>query len=163
LAMPSTLPDKPDAPTPAPTLGGAVEQRTRLFHRHRTTPGTARTFVAEALTQWGRTERLEDVRLCTSELATNAIVHGAPAGRLVLMHVTLDDTQIRIEVHDSGDTSPRRRHVPDTADDGRGLLIVSAVADDWGVEGRQGPGKCVWAAFRHRAVPAPTPSQSPPG
>lgn len=80
-------------------------------------------------------------------------MHGAPVGGLVLVQITLDDTQLRIEVHDSGNAPPRRRHVPATADNGRGLLLVSAFADDWGVEERRGPGKCVWAAFQHNVVP----------
>ncbi|UXY33051.1 ATP-binding protein [Streptomyces sp. HUAS TT20] len=151
--MPSTLPGKPGTLAPAPALGGTVEHRTRLFDRRRSTPGAARKFIEEALTSWGRTERFDDVQLCTSELVTNAILHGASAGGRVLVRVTLDDIQVRIEVHDSGDATPRRRHVADTADSGRGLLLVSAVAEDWGVEERQGPGKCVWAAFHHSVAP----------
>ncbi|MER5544427.1 ATP-binding protein [Streptomyces sp. NPDC001118] len=150
--MPSTPPDKPVALAPAP--GGAIEHHTRLFDRRRITPGAARTFVAETLTQWGRTKRLDDVRLCVSELTTNAILHGVPTGGLVLVRVTLNDIQLRIEVHDRVDAPPRRRHVPATAETGRGLLLVSALADDWGVEERRGPGKCVWAAFQHSTVPA---------
>ncbi|MGW4730784.1 hypothetical protein ACWEQC_16750 [Streptomyces shenzhenensis] len=49
-----------------------MEHRTRLFDRHRTTPGAARTFVAEALTQRGRIERLDSTRLFVSELARSA-------------------------------------------------------------------------------------------
>lgn len=151
LVMPSTLPERPGALAPA--LGDAIEHRTRLFDRRRTTPGAVRTFVAETLTQWSRTERLDDVRLCASELATNAILHGAPAGGLVLVRVTLDGGEIRVEVHDSGDARPRRRHVPAIAENGRGLVLVSTLADDWGVEERQGPGKRVWAAFQHSSAP----------
>ncbi|WBO63921.1 ATP-binding protein [Streptomyces camelliae] len=112
--MPSTPPGKPGtlALTPAPAPNADVERRRKLFDRRRTTPGAARRFVAETLTQWGRTERLDDVQLCVSELATNAILHGAPSGGLVLVHVTLADTQLRIEVHDSGNAPPHRRHVP---------------------------------------------------
>lgn len=149
--MPSTLPDKPN--TLAPALGNTTPYRTRLFDRRRTTPGAARMFVAETLTQWSRTERLDDVRLCACELTTNAILHGASAGGLVLVRVTLDDIQIRVEVHDSGDARPRRRHVPAIAENGRGLLLVSTLADDWGVEERLGPGKCVWAVFQHSSTP----------
>ncbi|MFD8392484.1 ATP-binding protein [Streptomyces sp. NPDC059680] len=139
------------APTHAP--GADLERRRKLFDRRRTTPGAARRFVAETLTQWGRTERLDDVQLCVSELATNAILHGAPSGGLVLVRITLDDIQLRIEVHDSGEAPPLRQHVPATAETGRGLLLVSALADDWGVEERGGPGKCVWAAFQHSTAP----------
>ena len=80
VAMPSTLPDEPDTLAPAQALDGAVEHETMLFDRRRTTPSAARSFVAETLTQWGWTERLDDIRLCTSELATNAVLHGAPSG-----------------------------------------------------------------------------------
>ncbi|MGW5969483.1 ATP-binding protein [Streptomyces sp. NPDC055186] len=151
--MSSRLSNKPDALAPEQVLDGAVENKTKLFHRRRTTPSAARSFVAKTLTQWGQTERLDDIRLCTSELVTNAVVHGAPAGGQVLVRVELHTTVLRIEVHDGGNGTPTKRKARSTADDGRGLLLVSAFADHWGVEGRQGPGKCVWAAFHHRTVP----------
>ncbi|MER5521277.1 ATP-binding protein [Streptomyces sp. NPDC002763] len=152
--MPSTLPDEPDTLAPDQALDGAVEHETKLFDRRRTTPSAARSFVAETLTQWGRTERLDDIRLCTSELVTNAVLHGAPAGSQVLVRVELHATVLRIEVHDSGNARPEKREARETTADGRGLLLVSAIADHWGVEERQGPGKCVWAAFHHGVVPA---------
>ncbi|MFF1916718.1 ATP-binding protein [Streptomyces sp. NPDC058239] len=152
--MPSRLPDEPDTLAPGQALDGAVEHETMLFDRRRTTPGAARSFVAETLTQWGQTERLDDVQLCTSELATNAVLHGAPAGGQVLVRVELHATVLRIEVHDGGNGRPEKREARETAADGRGLLLVSAVADHWGVEERQGPGKCVWASFHHGVVPA---------
>ncbi|MFD4971544.1 ATP-binding protein [Streptomyces sp. NPDC058424] len=152
--MPSRLSDEPDALGPDQTLDGAVEHRTMLFDRRRTTPGAARSFVTEALAQWGRTEHLDDIRLCTSELATNAVLHGSPAGGKILVRVELHTTVLRIEVHDGGNGTPTEREAPSTATDGRGLLLVSAVADHWGVKERQGPGKCVWAAFHHSAVTA---------
>lgn len=152
--MPSTSPDEPDTLAPDQALDCAVEHETMLFDRRRTTPIAARRFVAEALTQWGKTERLDDVRLCASELATNAVLHGAPAGGKVFVRVELHATLLRIEVHDSGNGMPTVREARSTADDGRGLLLVSAVADHWGVEERPGPGKCVWAVFHHSAVPA---------
>ncbi|WP_405931079.1 ATP-binding protein [Streptomyces sp. NBC_00827] len=152
--MPSRLPDEPDTLAPNQALSGAVEHETMLFDRRRTTPSAARSFVAKTLTQWGQTERLDDIRLCTSELATNAVLHGAPAGGQVLVRVELHATVLRIEVHDGGNGRPEKREARETAADGRGLLLVSAVADHWGVEERQGPGKCVWAAFHHGVVPA---------
>ncbi|MDW4907551.1 ATP-binding protein [Streptomyces sp. ADMS] len=151
--MPSNLPAEPDTLTPDQTLDSAVEHKLRLFDRRRTTPSAVRTFVTEALTQWGQTERLDDIRLCASELATNALLHGAPADGQVLVRVELHAALLRIEVHDSDNGTPTKREQPTTADDGRGLLLVSAVADHWGVSERQGPGKCVWAAFHHSVVP----------
>jgi anti-sigma regulatory factor (Ser/Thr protein kinase) len=148
------MPDEPETPAPDRAPGGAVEHRSMRFARRDRTAHAARGFVAETLAQWGRTERFDDIRLCTSELATNAVLHGAPEDGLVLVRVELHDTLLRLEVHDNGDGTPTQREPRDTADDGRGLLLVSAVADSWGVEQQQGPGKCVWATFHHSAVPA---------
>ncbi|CAM5266040.1 ATP-binding protein [Streptomyces hirsutus] len=147
--MPSTLPDEPNTLAPGQDLDGVVKYETMLFYRRRTTPGAARSFVAEALTQWGRTDRLDDIRLCTSELVTNAVLHGAPVGGQVLVRVELHTDMLRVEVHDGGNGTPTKREARSTADDGRGLLLVSAFADHWGVQERHGPGKCVWAAFHH--------------
>ncbi|MFK3730173.1 ATP-binding protein [Streptomyces sp. NPDC088090] len=128
-------------------LPGTGRHRTMLFLRRRTTPRTARDFVAATLTEWGETSRLDDMRLCASELVTNAVLHGVPVGRLVLVHVESLDEELRIEVHDSGESTPMQRIPGESAVDGRGLMIVAATADSWGVKERPGPGKCVWAAF----------------
>ncbi|MEU9277872.1 ATP-binding protein [Streptomyces sp. NPDC048342] len=147
------MPDEPDTLTPAQVLDGTIEHETMLFDRRRTTPSAARSFVAETLTHWGRTERLDDIRLCTSELTANAVLHGAPSGSQILVRVEMHAIVLRIEVHDGGNGRPEKREARTTADDGRGLLLVSAVADHWGVEARQGPGKCVWAVFHQSAAP----------
>ncbi|MFJ6180145.1 ATP-binding protein [Streptomyces sp. NPDC092295] len=132
---------------------GTGRHRTTLLPRRRTTPRTARDFVAATLTEWGETARLDDMRLCTSELVTNAVLHGVPVGRLVLVRVESLDEELRIEVHDSGENRPTQRVPEESAVDGRGLLIVAATADSWGVKERTGPGKCVWAAFNRITEP----------
>ncbi|MGA5217102.1 ATP-binding protein [Streptomyces cinereoruber] len=134
-------------------LSGTGRHRTMLFPRRRTTPRSARDFIAATLTEWGETSYLDDMRLCTSELVTNAVLHGAPVGRLVLVRVESLDEELRIEVHDSGKSGPTQRVPEESAVDGRGLLIVSATADRWGVKERTGPGKCVWAAFNRITEP----------
>ncbi|MEU8571475.1 ATP-binding protein [Streptomyces pathocidini] len=145
--MPSRTPDRPKTAAPDPAAGAAT-QRTMRFARHRLTARTAREFVAETLTQWDFSERLDDVRLCTSELVTNALLHGTSADDSILVRLELHDTQMLVEVHDEGDGTPRQREVRSNSDDGRGLFLVSAVADDWGVASREGPGKRVWASFK---------------
>ncbi|MQS35477.1 ATP-binding protein [Streptomyces katsurahamanus] len=129
------------------SLPGTAQHRTMLFPRRRTTPHAARIFVVTTLTEWGETDRLDDMRLCASELVTNAVLHGTPAGQLVLVRVESNGAQLRIEVHDSGENAPKQCAPEESAVDGRGLLIVSTTADHWGVKERTGPGKCVWAAF----------------
>ncbi|MFI0984450.1 ATP-binding protein [Streptomyces exfoliatus] len=93
-------------PEPLPDAG---RHRTMLFTRRRTTPRTARNFIVATLTEWGETSRLDDVRLCASELVTNAVLHGATVDRLVLVRVESLDAQLRIEVHDSGEKTPTQR------------------------------------------------------
>lgn len=57
---------------------------------------------------------------------------------------------VRLEVSDTrSERLPEARPPQDPADDesGRGLLLVGALAERWGVEPRS-PGKCVWADVR---------------
>ncbi|WP_255952231.1 ATP-binding protein [Streptomyces odontomachi] len=152
--MPSRPPDETDTLAPDQALDSAVEHETMLFYRPRTNPGTARSFVVETLTQWGWTERLDDIRLCTPSSPPTLSCTEPPADGQVLVRVELHATVLRIEVHDGGNGIPARREPRGTTDGGRGLQQVSAVADHSGVEERHAPGKCVWAAFHHSAVPA---------
>ncbi|MEV6163854.1 ATP-binding protein [Streptomyces sp. NPDC052052] len=120
--------------------------RERFCRRERRSVSDAREFVRAAVVDWGFGGRLDDVLLCVSELATNALVHGVPPGRGYLVRLLLrdDGRWMRVEVHDSGDGAPAVRE-PD-GESGRGLLIVDALADAWGV-GERDPGKVVWCAF----------------
>ncbi|MFE9647206.1 ATP-binding protein [Streptomyces sp. NPDC006365] len=121
--------------------------RERFYRRERQSVPAAREFTRTALEDWGvRNETYDDVLLCVSELATNALLHGVPPGRGVQLRLLpYDDGVLRVEVHDSGDGEPRV--VPSEGESGRGLLLVSAVADKWGVADRDGPGKIVWCEF----------------
>ncbi|MFJ5307609.1 ATP-binding protein [Streptomyces sp. NPDC088350] len=126
--------------------------RQRRFPRSRASVRDARDFVHQALTDWGCSDRLDDIRLCASELATNALLHGAPPGREYCVTLSLDSGVIRLGVRDSGDqcTPPR---IPDSdACSGRGLLLVRELADDLGVT-EHIVGKTVWAAFKTACQP----------
>lgn len=127
----------------------------RLFARHASTVGRARTWVLNYLADRSVSDRVDDVRLCVSELVTNAIEHGTPVGRDILVRVTVVGDVLRVEVHDAGNGVPRLCTVTEDDDHGRGLLLLDELADDWGVSHRQGPGKAVWAEFTFTApVPA---------
>ncbi|HSL56213.1 MAG TPA: ATP-binding protein [Acidimicrobiales bacterium] len=118
-----------------------------------TAPGEARRVVDAALRRWGCTAATDDVLLCVSELATNAVVHGAPPAVLV---VTDADPGVVVEVADAGpiadDFTLRARVAADPAmprsnhPGGRGLLIVDHLADTWGLAQRP-VGKTVWCAI----------------
>ncbi|MEU1514799.1 ATP-binding protein [Streptomyces sp. NPDC005811] len=124
--------------------------RERFFRRERRSVPAARLFATETLAGWGLagTERADDVLLCVSELVTNALLHGVPPGRQFLLFLRYDGRVIRVEVHDSGAGVP---HVIEDGDEdedegGRGLLLVSALSDQWGVRERE-LGKAVWCEF----------------
>ncbi|MGW2227022.1 ATP-binding protein [Streptomyces formicae] len=121
--------------------------RQRRFARARSSVGAARAFAHETLSEWGITDRLDDVRLCVSELATNAVLHGVPPGREFCLALTADGGSIRIEVRDSGGGCPQVVAGGAERCDGRGLLLVQAVSDDFGVV-EHVPGKTVWATFK---------------
>ncbi|MFI8005432.1 ATP-binding protein [Streptomyces sp. NPDC086010] len=118
--------------------------RERFCRRERRSVPAVREFAREAVTDWGYGARLDDVLLCVSELATNALVHGVPPGRGYLVRLLLEEEWLRVEVHDSGGGEPAEREP--RGESGRGLLIVGASADRWGV-GERDPGKVVWCAF----------------
>lgn len=106
----------------------------------------ARSFAAETLFRWGLVERFEDIGVCVSELATNAVVHGVPPGREFCLRLTAEDGMVRIEARDSGGGWPRVCRPDDGRCRGRGLYLVSELADDFGVT-RHAVGKTVWCVF----------------
>ncbi|MDO0936853.1 ATP-binding protein [Streptomyces sp. DG2A-72] len=108
----------------------------------------ARDLTRITLTEWGVTHRHEDVLLCVSELATNALLHGVPPNRCFRLGLNLTtDGVLRVEIHDSGPGEVRTPDADPESEHGRGLLLVAALADKWGV-GERDPGKVVWCEFR---------------
>ncbi|MFI1066800.1 ATP-binding protein [Streptomyces spororaveus] len=94
------------------------------------------------------TDRRDDMLLCVSELATNALRYGVPPGRGYLLRMYgFEDATVRIEVHDGGPGLSRIAGQPH----GQGLTLVAALCDDWGVLART-PGKVVWSEFRCAAA-----------
>ncbi len=118
--------------------------RDRLYLRSPRTVAAARQFTRDTLQAWGVDERLDDMLLCVSELATNALRYGVPPGRGYLLRLFgFEDATVRAEVHDSGPGLSRITGRPHA----QGLTLVAALADDWGVLART-PGKVVWCEFR---------------
>ncbi|MCZ9344397.1 ATP-binding protein, partial [Streptomyces sp. TRM76130] len=92
----------------------------------------ARLLATEQLRAWGLPTHPAD--LLVAELANNAATHGRVRGRdfHLLLHVI--GGALRIEVTDTrGERRPRPQRVLPDAETGRGLLLVNALADRWGV------------------------------
>ncbi|MGP2440189.1 ATP-binding protein [Streptomyces sp. JW3] len=115
----------------------------------------ARLFVAYCLNTWGHpydSHVNKTMALIAGELSANAVQHGRVPGRdfHVRLAAEADGTRLRLEVSDTlGEHRPAVATAADPdAESGRGLLLVAALADDWGVTDRRGgPGKTVWAVL----------------
>ncbi|MFJ8993171.1 ATP-binding protein [Streptomyces sp. NPDC102279] len=92
-----------------------------------------RRIVRRHLELWGLTEVSEAAQLCVTELVSNVIAHvgwGTPA----TLAVSMNGTYLRIEVHDPDARAlPTLVHAEADGESGRGMALVDAVADRWGV------------------------------
>ncbi|WP_261675003.1 ATP-binding SpoIIE family protein phosphatase [Streptomyces lusitanus] len=132
-------------------------------------PGSARALLRKALTEWAQssadgadllTGRVgDDAALVASELVTNAVVH---AGTDVHLTCRLEEDTGALVV-EVADRHPSRAPRDDAAEApahdipeyGRGLRLVAALAESWGVTYRAGS-KTVWARL-------PTREEAPAG
>ena len=112
-------------------------------------PGAARRFVTATLAQHPDAVPVADILTVVSELVTNAVRAGA---ELIDLHVQIDTTSTRIEVSDNAAGWPTMRHPSPVEATGRGLMLVDALAESWGVGEATAPagGKQVWASVDHR-------------
>jgi anti-sigma regulatory factor (Ser/Thr protein kinase) len=107
--------------------------------------GQARRFVRDALRHMGISDAVivDKAVLVASELVTNAVLH-AQTGPVIT--VRTDSDLVRIEVEDCSEEFPLLRNYGNQATTGRGLAVIEASANWWGVESTQ-QGKTVWAEF----------------
>ncbi len=95
-------------------------------------PSAARAQTRAALqaAQWSPGQ-IEDACLVISELVTNALLHGGGVARVSL---DLDDEQLRILIGDHNNHRLHRGMLRSTAPSGRGLLILDALCQAWGIQ-----------------------------
>ena len=88
-----------------------------------------------------------DALLLVSELVTNSIVHAGHSGtEAIRVRAANDGSTTRVEVCDRarGATMPSMQpDPPPYATGGRGLLLVDALSDRWGMDTCE-RGTCVW-------------------
>jgi anti-sigma regulatory factor (Ser/Thr protein kinase) len=97
----------------------------------------ARDVVSRAVGDLAAAERrLEDLRLLTSEVVTNALRHaGLAAGDSIAVAVDVSSDRVRVEVADRGpgfDPTSLEEPSPEKVG-GWGLMLVRQLADRWGV------------------------------
>ncbi|WP_460304604.1 ATP-binding protein [Actinocorallia aurea] len=108
-------------------------------------PACAREWAAGLAAPFVAPEVLDTIRLLASEVATNAFRHGCAAGGVQVALLLTEAGGVRVEVRDEGAGVPRRRAAAEDDEDGRGLLLLDALARAWGhAPAPDGPGTVVW-------------------
>ncbi|MEU0603442.1 ATP-binding protein [Streptomyces sp. NPDC006393] len=102
-----------------------------------------RRLVRSHLTAWDLAELADAVELATTELVANVVRH-VPDRRCTLL-VLRQTAGVRVEVSDGSPQQPvTPADLPPDAEGGRGLLLLDAVVDKWGVAPHGTGGKTVW-------------------
>jgi anti-sigma regulatory factor (Ser/Thr protein kinase) len=116
----------------------------------------ARLLATEQLRSWG--VPLDPGRQIVAEPAVNAATHGCVQGRDFRLTLHVVGGVLRVEVTDTrGERLPEPQRPARDAESGRGLLLVEAPADRWGVSEGRFPRKTVRAEVRLTPPdPAPT-------
>ncbi len=78
---------------------------------------------------------------------STTVTHGRVPGRDAELRLSAEPGRVRVDVSDTrGERLPVARDAGGEEDGGRGLVLVAALAKEWGVTSRAGaPGKTVWA------------------
>ncbi len=105
-------------------------------------PSQARTLTRHTLTAWKLEPLLDETELLVSEVVTNAVQHGGgPIGLRFLLDRA--SKRLRCEVTDTSPEQPQLGDSNDEDESGRGLMIVEALADQWGSTPTE-TGKTIW-------------------
>jgi anti-sigma regulatory factor (Ser/Thr protein kinase) len=111
-----------------------------------TAASSARAFIRKNNCRVHDGTTLDDALLLVTEIVTNAVLHGAPP---LAVAVECSEKAVEVRVRDGSVVQPRLRLVTAEDEDGRGMLLLSSVADDWGVDQLGSGGKEVWFRLRN--------------
>jgi PAS domain S-box-containing protein len=118
-----------------------LSSTSREIAAERSAVSDARDFVSATLASWSvAADTTDDVVLMVSELVTNAVIYGRPPIELRLRRTA---EQLVVEVYDAATFLPRRLRPTLQDEHGRGLQLVSLLADRWGTR-PTAAGKSVW-------------------
>ncbi|MFF7351816.1 ATP-binding protein [Streptomyces filipinensis] len=93
-----------------------------------------RRLLLTHLALWGLPELTDAAQLCVSELVSNVIRH-VGRGTPTTLAVSMSGANLRLEVHDPNTRAlPMLLEAADCAESGRGMALVAAASDRWGVQ-----------------------------
>ncbi|MEB8340939.1 ATP-binding protein [Streptomyces endophyticus] len=104
-----------------------------------------RRTVATHLRAWGHPALVDAAQLCVTEILANVHRHVAVPECEVRLRVLAEAGAVQVSVADRSPVLPVPCAEPDwEAESGRGMFLIAATADRWGVLPTRG-GKLVWA------------------
>lgn len=118
----------------------------RFFSRRLSADPSAVAEVRRDLTAWAGVadgQARDDLILAVSEVVSNSVRHG-PAGGQITVEARAGAGCLRVQVCDAGTGARIAIRAPDT-DGGRGLRLLDAICESWGVSHRP---TCVWFTMR---------------
>lgn len=113
----------------------------------------ARRLVRDVLRTWGAPQDPDDAELLVTEVVANVVDH--VGGDVLTLELSLAGAWLRVGVLDGSAVLPVIREMSHTAERGRGMQLVAAIADRWGCEEHRG-GKRVWFDLSPAGVGEPT-------
>ncbi|MET8285824.1 ATP-binding protein [Streptomyces sp. NPDC048448] len=118
--------------------------------------GQVRRIVSAQLRYWHLDPLIDRAALGVTELLTNVHLHAQP-DKVCTVEIELLLDRLTVSVHDHDPRLPELRDAGPTATGGRGLAMVAAVSESWGVRPDGESGKVVWFS-----LPAPSPAVAAP-
>ncbi|TMV00389.1 ATP-binding protein [Streptomyces sp. DASNCL29] len=121
--------------------------------------GQVRRIVSAQLRYWHLDPLIDPAALAVTELLTNVHRHAEP-DKQCTVEIALMLDRLTVSVRDQDPRLPRVQVCDPFATHGRGLALVAAVSQSWGMHARDdGGGKVVWFTL---AVPRPTATAKAP-
>ncbi|PKV84146.1 ATP-binding protein [Streptomyces sp. TLI_146] len=105
--------------------------------------GQVRRIVSAQLRYWHLDPLIDEAALGVTELLTNVHRHAQP-DKLCTVEIELLRDRLTVSVHDHDPRMPTVRSADPFATHGRGLAMIAAVSESWGVRPLGASGKTVW-------------------
>ncbi|MFD7067891.1 ATP-binding protein [Streptomyces sp. NPDC059913] len=118
--------------------------------------GQVRRIVSAQLRSWHLEPLIDQAALGVTELLTNVHRHAQP-DKSCTVEIELLLERLMVSVHDHDPRLPTVRPPSMSSTSGRGLALIAAVSESWGVRPSGGAGKVVWFT-----LPAPPFLTAPP-
>jgi len=114
----------------APTRPTEVHQRRVRLTREPVAAAEARSQVRAAICAWKVPVDPDIAVLLTSDLVTNAVMHGD--GRTVTLAIRCSRSHLRIDLYDTSRSRPMALDEPTVTETAHGLVLIATLSTEWG-------------------------------